>query len=169
MARFSRCLTGIVLALHLATADRRKDSPKNKRCRRRRGFRRWKTEAICAIRGQLLPSWNRLGAAGLEKFDADATRADFAHMKALGVNCVRVFLSYGSFYHQSGILDTNGLAKFDQFLSIAEAAGIYVHPTGPDLWEGPPDWPVGGIGDEKTLASLEAFGKCSRRAIGEGM
>jgi endo-1,4-beta-mannosidase len=80
-------------------------------------------------------------------------------MKKLGVNCVRVFLSFGSFYHEAGVLDTNGLARFDQFLAIAEDAGIYVHPTGPDLWEGPPQWPVGGIGDEKTLVALETFWK----------
>jgi len=94
-----------------------------------------------------------------KKFDAAATRKDFARMKAQGVNCVRVFLSYGSFYHEPGVIDTNGLAKFDQFLAIAEKAGIHVHPTGPDLWEGPPNWPVGGIGDEKTLGALETFWK----------
>ena len=92
-------------------------------------------------------------------FDAEATRQDFARMKDLGVNCARVFLSYGSFYKEPGRLEADGMAKFDQFLSIAEAAGIYVHPTGPDLWEGPPDWPAGGIEDEKTLAALETFWK----------
>ena len=65
-----------------------------------------------------------------KQFDAEVTRRDYARMKELGVNCVRVFLSYGSFYHEPGILDTNGLAKFDQFLAIAEEAGIRVHPTG---------------------------------------
>ena len=94
-----------------------------------------------------------------KKFDAEATRKDFTRMKELGVNCARVFLSYGSFYHEPGVLDTNGLAKFDQFLDIAEEAGIHVHPTGPDMWEGPPEWPVGGIGDERTLGALEAFWK----------
>jgi hypothetical protein len=94
-----------------------------------------------------------------KKFDAEATRQDFARMKELGVNCARVFLSYGSFYHEPGVLDTNGLAQFDQFLAIAEEAGIRVHPTGPDLWEGPPQWPVRGIGDEKTLVALETFWK----------
>jgi len=94
-----------------------------------------------------------------KQFDTEATRRDFARMKELGVNCVRVFLSFGSFYHAPGVLDTNGLAKFDQFLSIAEDAGIYVHPTGPDLWEGPPEWPLGGVEDEKTLSALEKFWK----------
>src|SRR3990172_47880 len=32
-----------------------------------------------------------------KQFDAKATRQDFVRMKELGVNCVRVFLSYGSF------------------------------------------------------------------------
>jgi endo-1,4-beta-mannosidase len=94
-----------------------------------------------------------------KQFDADATRQDFARMKEMGVNCVRVFLSFGSFYRAPGALDPNGLAKFDQFLAIAAEAGIYVHPTGPDLWEGPPEWPVGGINDEKTLSALEAYWK----------
>ena len=94
-----------------------------------------------------------------KQFDAQATQRDFARMKGLGVNCVRVFLSFGSFYNEVGLLDTNGLAKFDQFLAMAEAAGIYVHPTGPDLWEGAPHWPVGGIGDEKAVAALEEFWK----------
>src|SRR5580658_171363 len=90
-------------------------------------------------------------------FDAEATRKDFARMKEMGINCVRVFLSYGSFYKEPGRLDPAGMAKFDQFLTMAEAAGIYVHPTGPDLWEGPPGWPIGGLEDEKTLAALESF------------
>jgi len=92
-------------------------------------------------------------------FDAEATRQDFARMKELGVNCIRVFLSYGSFYKEPGRLDPAGMAKFEQFLTMAEAAGIYIHPTGPDLWEGPPGWPVGGLEDEKTLTALESFWK----------
>ena len=35
-----------------------------------------------------------------KKFDAEATHRDFIRMKVLGVNCVRVFLSYGSFYEE---------------------------------------------------------------------
>ncbi len=73
-----------------------------------------------------------------KQFDPEATRKDFGRMKALGVNCVRVFLTYHSFYSEPGVLRTDGLAKFDQFVRIAEESGIYVHPTGPDHWEGPP-------------------------------
>jgi hypothetical protein len=95
-----------------------------------------------------------------KKFDAEATRADFARMKTLGVNCVRVFLTYGSFFMQSDALTPDGLAKFDQFLAIAEEAGIYIHPTGPDHWEGLPPWAAGDrIAEERVLRALENFWK----------
>ena len=99
-----------------------------------------------------------------KKFDAEATRRDFAQMKEVGVNCVRVFLSYGSFCTEPDALLPEGLAKFDQFLAIAEAAGIYVHPTGPDHWEGTPAWAAGDrIADERSLAGLENFWKAFAR------
>jgi len=94
-----------------------------------------------------------------KQFDLEATRQDFARMKTLGINCVRVFLSFGSFYQQPGVLMPEGLAKFDQFLDIAEAAGIYVHPTGPDHWEGAPAWGPTAIEDDYTLEALESFWK----------
>jgi hypothetical protein len=93
-----------------------------------------------------------------KKFDAEATRRDFIRMKELGVNCVRVFISYGSFYQEPGKLEPEGLAKFDQFLNLAEEQGIYVHPTGPDHWEGSPEWARGDrMADENALAATEAF------------
>ncbi len=95
-----------------------------------------------------------------KQWDAEATRKDFARMKELGVNCARVFISYGSFCNEPGVLDTNGLAKFDQFLAIAEEQGIYVHPTGPDHWEGLPRWAsVDRVADEPVLKALEDFWK----------
>ncbi|MFO1499599.1 MAG: cellulase family glycosylhydrolase [Verrucomicrobiota bacterium] len=93
-----------------------------------------------------------------KKFDAEATRADFARMKEMGINCVRVFLSFGSFLAEPGSVNVEGLAKFDQFLAIAEAAGIYIHPTGPDHWEGTPDWAKNDrMANETVLAALETF------------
>ena len=95
-----------------------------------------------------------------KKFDPEATRKDFARMKALGVNCVRVFLTYGSFLMESNRVSPEGLAKFDQFLEIAGQAGIYVHPTGPDHWEGTPDWANGDrFADETVLSALDVFWK----------
>ena len=92
-----------------------------------------------------------------KKFDAEATRQDFARMKEFGVNCVRVFLTYGSFYDEPGKLKEDGLKKFDRFLELAEQAGIYVHPTGPDHWEGPPKWGSTAVDDERNVSALESF------------
>ncbi|MBN1854255.1 MAG: cellulase family glycosylhydrolase [Pirellulales bacterium] len=93
-----------------------------------------------------------------KQFDAEATRQDFHRMKELGVNCVRVFLTYGSFFTEPDALNSEGLAKFDQFLKMAEEAGIYVHPTGPDHWEGLPAWArTDRIADERVLDALERF------------
>lgn len=95
-----------------------------------------------------------------KKFDPEATRRDFQRMKALGVNCVRVFLTFGSFNMEKGRLLEDGLAKFDQFLEIAEQTGVYVHPTGPDHWEGTPRWAGGDrIASEEVLENLEQFWK----------
>ena len=89
---------------------------------------------------------------------------DFSRMKSLGVNCVRVFLTYGSFFMEPDALLPEGLARFDQLLAIAETAGIYVHPTGPDHWEGSPAWATGDrIADERGLAALETFWKLFAR------
>jgi hypothetical protein len=93
-----------------------------------------------------------------KQFDPEATRRDFARLRELGANCVRVFLSYGSFYSDPGSLRPEGLEKFDRFLELAEAAGIYVHPTGPDHWEGMPDWAKGDrYADPKALEAVEQF------------
>lgn len=95
-----------------------------------------------------------------KQFDAAATRKDFELMKSMGVNCVRVFLTYGSFLQEPGGLSPEGLAKLDQFLELAENAGLYVHPTGPDHWEGLPAWArTDRMVDEQVLAALEVFWK----------
>jgi hypothetical protein len=94
-----------------------------------------------------------------KKFDAEATRKDFARMKELGVNCIRIFLTFNSFYTDPGVLRQEGLDKFDQFLAMAEESGIYVHPTGPDHWEGRPNWKPVAIADDHTLQYIEAFWK----------
>ena len=95
-----------------------------------------------------------------KQFDADATRRDFARMKELNVNCVRVFLTFESFCPEPHQLAPEGLSKLDRFLDLAEEAGIYVHPTGPDHWEGLPEWARGDrIADDQVLAALESFWK----------
>lgn len=94
-----------------------------------------------------------------KQFDPDATRRDFNRLKSMGMNCVRVFISYGSFYKAPGVLDPEGLKKFDEFLALAEETGLYVHPTGPDHWEGSPNWSPVLVEDDQTLRALEAFWK----------
>lgn len=99
-----------------------------------------------------------------KKFDPVATRRDFARLKALGANCVRVFLSYTSFYRKPGMLSRNGLAKFDEFLKLAEEAGLYVQPTGLDGWEGTPAWARGDrYADERLLRAQVDFWKLFAR------
>src|SRR5512147_2049450 len=46
-----------------------------------------------------------------KQFDAEATRKDFERLKGLGGNCVRVFLTYHSFYSDPGVLNKEGLEK----------------------------------------------------------
>ena len=95
-----------------------------------------------------------------KKFDAAATRKDFARLKELGVNCVRVFLTYGSFCPEQGQLAPDGATKFDQMLALAEEAGLYLHPAGPDHWEGTPPWArEEDIAGDERLAGLESFWK----------
>lgn len=92
------------------------------------------------------------------QFDEDATRRDFARIRELGGNCVRVFLTFGSFYSQPEALDEDGVAKLDRFLDLADEAGLYVHPTGPDHWEGLPEWMKGDhFADETVVSALETF------------
>ena len=55
-----------------------------------------------------------------KKFDAEATRRDFALLKKLGANVVRVFITFGSFCTEPGKLDPEGLTKFDRFLDLAD-------------------------------------------------
>lgn len=97
-----------------------------------------------------------------KQFDADATRRDFALLKKQGANTVRVFVSYGSFFTEPGKLNPDGLAKFDRLLDLADEAGLYVHPTGPDHWEGVPPWLQElGIrdldGNEDVMRALEEY------------
>lgn len=91
-------------------------------------------------------------------FDPEVTRMDFIRLKAMGGNCVRVFLTYNEFLTAPDKVNESGLKKLDEFLKIAEETGIYVHPTGPDHWEGLPEWARGDrISDEKVLSALEVF------------
>ena len=112
-------------------------------------------------------SWYRPGTGWApqlwRQFDEAATRADFARLKAMGMNVVRVFITFGSFYSERDQLDPRGLMAFDRLLDLADEAGLRVHPTGPESWEGMPAW-THSLGDvftdmanEECLAALENF------------
>ena len=108
-----------------------------------------------------------------KQFDAQATRRDFARLKRQGANVVRVFISFGSFFTEPGKLDPEGLAKFDQLLDLADEAGLYVHPTGPDHWEGMPAWTknlnvFSNDANEPCLKALEDYWRMFARAIEGG-
>lgn len=93
-----------------------------------------------------------------KQFDPKRTADDFRLLRSYGVNCVRVFLTFGSFFREPDRLEEEGLRKFDEFLDLAEAHGIYVHPTGPDHWEGLPPWTRRDrFADEEMLAAQEQF------------
>jgi hypothetical protein len=91
-------------------------------------------------------------------FDPDATRRDFERLRRHGATCIRVFLTFGSFYMKPGEIEPEGLDKFDRFLALADDAGIHVHPTGPDHWEGTPEWARGDrYANEAILQAQEEF------------
>lgn len=92
-----------------------------------------------------------------QMFDADLTKQHLELLREYGGNCARVFITYGSMYMEKGKLAEEGMAKFDRFLELAEASGIYVHPTGPDHWEGQPTWYNRDQYCEETFQSLESF------------
>jgi hypothetical protein len=93
-----------------------------------------------------------------KQFDPERTADDFRLLRSYGVNCVRVFLTFGSFFREPDHLEEEGLRKFDEFLELAEAHGIYVHPTGPDHWEGLPPWTRRDrFADEEMLAAQAQF------------
>lgn len=93
-----------------------------------------------------------------KQFDESAVERDFALLREYGVRCVRVFLTFGSFFSKPDRLDEIGLNRLDRMLTIAEKNGIYLHPTGPDHWEGIPNWARGDrYSDERLLAAQERF------------
>jgi hypothetical protein len=93
-----------------------------------------------------------------KQFDPEAVARDFELLARYGANCVRVFLTFGSFFSEPDRLNAEGLRKFDQLLEIAERNGIYIHPTGPDHWEGLPAWTHRDrFADETMLVAQENF------------
>ncbi len=99
------------------------------------------------------------------RFDPATAERDLQLLKSYGVNCVRVFLTFGSFFEQPDRLNPEGMEKWKKFLALAQENGIYVHPTGPDHWEGIPEWARRDrFADEEMLQAQEKFWELFARA-----
>ena len=93
-----------------------------------------------------------------KQFDAEKVQRHFEVMRSLGVNCARVFLTTGSFQPTADTLDEQALKKLDRFVDIAGKAGIRLILTGPDHWEGVPEyWRADRYAGENALRALELF------------
>jgi len=92
------------------------------------------------------------------RFDAGRVRRHFDVMKELGVNCVRVFLAAATFQPDAETIDEQALGKLDTLVAIARRSGIRLILTGPDHWEGVPDyWKGDRFAGEQALKALEHF------------
>lgn len=95
-----------------------------------------------------------------QKFDERRVRQHLEMLHDRGFNSIRVFLTYQSFHREPGQVHPEGLARFRKLLDICRHLGIYVMPTGPDHWEGTPDWRKGDrFADEELLKADEAWWK----------
>jgi hypothetical protein len=93
------------------------------------------------------------------KFDESRVRKHLQMLHDQGFNAVRVFLTYDSFHREPGKVSPEGEAKFRKLLAMCRELGIYVNPSGPDHWEGVPEWRRGKdmFADETILAADEAW------------
>jgi len=74
------------------------------------------------------------------RFDPARVEKHFTMMKEIGINAVRIFLTFTSFMSEPSKLDEGGLAKCRKLLSIAARHDIRVDFEGPCGWEGVPGW-----------------------------
>ena len=104
------------------------------------------------------------------QFDEQEVRRHFELMGDLGVSCARMFLTAGSFQPTADKVEEVALKKLDAVVAIARETGIRLMLTGPDHWEGSPDyWRGDRYAGEKALRALELFwGVVGSRYRGEG-
>lgn len=75
-----------------------------------------------------------------QRYSHERTLRHFEQMKELGVNTVRVFLSIQSFMKKNGLVEESAMEKACKMLEAAKRTGIRIEFSGPDHWEGIPDW-----------------------------
>ncbi len=105
-----------------------------------------------------------------KQFDEKAVRQHFQLMQELGVNCARIFLTAASFQPTPDKVEEEVLEKLDSVVAIARETEIRLILTGPDHWEGSPDyWRPDRYAGEQALQALEhLWGVLGKRYRGEG-
>jgi len=92
------------------------------------------------------------------RFDAEKVRLHFRVMSGMEVNCARVFLTTGSFQPAAEKIEEQALTKLDKLIEIARETGVRLILTGPDHWEGQPDyWKPDRFAGQAALQALERF------------
>jgi hypothetical protein len=92
------------------------------------------------------------------RFDPERVGKHLDMIRDNGFNAIRVFLTQNSFHREPGVVREEGAAKFEQLLAMCRERGIYVMPTGPDHWEGVPEWRNGDqYADERILDAEERW------------
>ena len=56
----------------------------------------------------------------------DVCNADFAQMKTMGVNAIRVYFNYSALFLSAGVVNPDMKANYDRVLASAAANGLYV-------------------------------------------
>jgi len=74
------------------------------------------------------------------QFNPDRVEHHFALMQGIGVNTARVFLAATIFQPNAQTISEDALKKLDALISIARRHQIRLILTGPDAWEGSPDY-----------------------------
>ena len=94
-----------------------------------------------------------------QQFDAADVRKHLTLARDQGFNTIRVFLTLESFHQRPGEVYAEGVARFRELLEICRELGIRVIPSGPDHWEGVPDWRKGKdpFADEEVLRADEQW------------
>ena len=104
-----------------------------------------------------------------QQFDVERVTYQFNIMNKLGVNCARVFLAAATFQPDINTINPEALAKLDTLIKIARNAKVRLILTGPDHWEGSPEyWKPDRFAGEDALKALDNFWRVvGRRYRGE--